>query len=94
MDALCYPDRTPHTGLLEVKQVYRPVRVTNGDADGKFTINSLLRFIDAGEYLDGKWEITFDGGKAAEGSFTFSVPPMGMAEITIPETAGTLEKDA
>ena len=94
MDALCYPDRKPHTGLLEVKQVYRPVRVTGGDADGKFTINSLLRFIDAGEYLDGKWEITFDGGKAAEGSFTFSVPPMGMTEITIPETAGTFEKDA
>ena len=30
MDALNYPDRTPHTGLLEAKQVYRPVRVTAG----------------------------------------------------------------
>ena len=26
-DGLVYPDRTPHTGLKEAKQVYRPVRV-------------------------------------------------------------------
>ena len=94
MDALCFPDRTPHTGLLEVKQVYRPVRVTAGDTPGEFTINSLLRFIDAGKYLGCKWEITYDGGKASEGSFTFSVPPMGACGITIPVAAGTFEKDA
>jgi len=94
MDALCYPDRTPHTGLLEVKQVYRPVRVTKGDTPDRFVINSLLRFIDAGEYLCCKWEITYDGGKASEGSFTFSVPPMGSAVIEIPEVAGEFENDA
>ncbi len=27
-DGLVYPDRRPHTGLLEAKQVYRPVRVS------------------------------------------------------------------
>lgn len=27
VDGLVYPDRTPHTGLLEYKNVYRPVRV-------------------------------------------------------------------
>ena len=32
MDGLVYPDRTPHTGLLEFKNVYRPVRVTGFDA--------------------------------------------------------------
>ncbi len=94
MDALCYPDRTPHTGLLEVKQAYRPVRVTAGKTAGTFVINSLLRFIDAGEFLDCKWEITCDGGKASEGSFTFSVPPMGTVETAIPETSGTFENDA
>ena len=94
MDALCYPDRTPHTGLLELKQVYRPVRVTKGDAPGSFTINSLLRFIDAGDHLDCRWEITYDGGKAAEGSFTFSVSPMGTAEISVPEACEAFGKDA
>ena len=27
IDGLVYPDRTPHTGLKEVKNVYRPVRI-------------------------------------------------------------------
>ncbi len=94
MDALCYPDRTPHTGLLELKQVYRPVRVTKSDAAGKFTINSLLRFIDSGEFLDCKWEITEKYGGRKSGGFTFSVPPMGIAEITVPEAAGAFESDA
>ena len=89
MDALCYPDRTPHTGLLEVKQAYRPVRVTACRTDGTFVITSLLRFIDAGEYLDCKWELMSEYGALLCGSFTFSVPPMGETEIVIPEAAET-----
>ena len=90
MDALCYPDRTPHTGLMEVKQVYRPVRVFKGDEPGKFILASQLRFIDAGKFLNCKWEITYDGGKSAEGSFDFSVEPWSKTEVTIPEAAGNL----
>lgn len=93
MDALCYPDRAPHTGLLELKQVYRPVRVTEGKDAGIFVINSLLRFTDAGEYLDCRWEITCDGGKAAKGCLSFTVLPMGSAEISIPEAAGSFDND-
>lgn len=93
MDALCYPDRKPHTGLLEVKQVYRPVRVTRGAAPGEFLLHSLLRFIDAGDFLGCRYEITFDGGKPAEGYFDFSVSPMGTAAVTIPEAAAKFDKD-
>ena len=92
MDALCYPDRTPHTGLLEVKQVYRPVRVKQ-TAPNRFMINNQLRFIDAGKFLACRWEITFDGGKAAEGSFEFSAEPMGSAEVTIPEAVQNFVHD-
>ena len=94
MDALCYPDRTPHTGLLEVKQVYRPVRVTAGSEPGKFVISSLLRFIDAGKYLSGYREITCGGDVLAQGTFGFSVPPAGTAEISVPEAAGPFDRDA
>lgn len=31
MDGLVYPDRRPHTGLLEFKNIYRPARVTHYD---------------------------------------------------------------
>ncbi len=94
MDALSYPDRRPHTGLRETKQVYRPVRVLKGEQDGEFKINSLLRFIDAGEYLDCRWEITFDGGKACDGTFDFNLPPMGETKVYIPEATQEYEKDA
>ncbi len=92
MDALCFPDRRPHTGLLEVKQVYRPLRVRQ-TSPGRFIIDSHLRFIDAGEYLDCKWEMTHDGGKDAAGGFSFSVSPMGSTQISIPEAAQSFEQD-
>ncbi len=93
MDALCYPDRTPHTGLFELKQVYRPVRVSRGDSADRFIIQSLLRFIDAGEYLACRWEITYDGGIAAQGEFIFNTTPMGTAAVIIPEAAQAFAQD-
>lgn len=92
MDGLVYPDRRPHTGLLELKQVYRPVRVEKGDTDGKFVIRNLLNFVNAGDTLDGRFEITYDGGIYAKGKFDFSVTPMGTTEITIPEATESYEK--
>ncbi len=85
MDGLCYPDRTPHTGLLEAKQVYRPVRVEKGDQDGEFVIKSFLSLVNAGELLSCEYEITELGIKTAGGSFDFSVLPMENCVITIPE---------
>lgn len=94
MDALCYPDRRPHTGLMELKQVYRPVRVSAGNEPGTFIINSLMCFIDAGKILDCRWEITYDGGMVYGGTTEFSVPPMGNVLIRVPEATAEYEKDA
>ena len=91
MDGLVYPDRRPHTGLLEVKQVYRPVRVEKGQGEGVFLINSFLNFVNAGELLDGSYEITYDGGVKATDSFDFSVSPMGSTEITVPQAAESFD---
>ena len=85
MDALTYPDRTPHTGLYEVKQVYRPVRVEKGDNLGEYRIKSLLCHMNAGEYLEGSYEITYDGGKREGKTFELDVPALGSMNITIPE---------
>ena len=94
MDGLVYPDRRPHTGLLELKQVYRPVRVEKGADDSTFILRNLLNFTNAGDILDGRYEITYDGGKYAEGTFSFSIPPMGETEIKIPEAAKAYVKTA
>ena len=82
MDALTYPDRTPHTGLLELKQVYRPVRVEKG-GKGVFLFRSFLEFVNAGDFLDCRYEVTDCKGLLAEGKTEFSVQPMASAEISI-----------
>lgn len=85
MDALTYPNRTPHTGLLELKQVYRPVRVEK--TSNGFIFKSLLDFEDAGELLDCRYEATCNGEVVKNGKVEFSIPPMGSAEIGSPITA-------
>lgn len=85
MDALTYPDRTPHTGLLELKQVYRPIRVKRGKASDSFIFESLLEFENAGELLDCRYEITDETGVIFENTAEFSVNPMSQCEITVPE---------
>ena len=45
MDGLVYPDRTPHTGLLELKNVARPARAEGFDAEGgTLTVRNCLDF--------------------------------------------------
>ena len=88
MDGLCYPDRRPHTGLLELKQVYRPVRVSKGEKDGTFVIQSFLAFANAGELLNGSYEIMEEGDVIKKGSFDFAVEPLGKTTIELPDVAG------
>lgn len=93
MDALCYPDRTPHTGLLEAKQVYRPVRVYSTDTPEKFIIKNFLAFVNAGDYLKGYYEITDCNGIIATGSFDFACEPMGEAFVTVTEVSEAYENE-
>lgn len=93
MDAVTYPDRRPHTGLLELKQVYRPIRVKKGCTPSLFVFESMLEFENAGDILDCRYEITFDGGIYAEGKVDFSLLPRGNVEIHVPEAAKCFEND-
>ncbi|MCM1330549.1 MAG: DUF4981 domain-containing protein [Ruminococcus sp.] len=92
MDGLVYPDRTPHTGLLELKQVYRPIRISGGK-DGKFIFNSTLEFENAGNFLDCRYEITCDGSLLGDGTVDFTVQPMSSTEIFIPQSVGLAEHE-
>ncbi len=86
MDGLVYPDRTPHIGLLEAKQAYRPVVVTKGEKDGSYIFTNKLLFADADKLLNCKYEITDMGKIIAEGDVEFSLPADGKTVVTIPET--------
>ena len=62
MDGLVFPDRTPHTGILEYKNVYRPVRVVSYDQEtGKLVLHNYLDFDDLKDYLDIRFEVIKDG---------------------------------
>lgn len=93
-DGLVYPDRTPHTGLLELKQVYRPVRVSAGNAPGEFIFSSTLEFEDAGKLLGCRYEMTCGGAVTSSGSLDFSVDPMGSAVVTVPEAAENNDQES
>ena len=62
MDGLVYPDRTPHTGLLEYKNVYRPVRVVSYEPEtGSLVLHNYMDFDDISDYADILYEVTVDG---------------------------------
>lgn len=90
MDGLVYPDRTPHTGLLEYKNVYRPVRVVSYDAARKeLKLHNYLNFLDLKEYVSISYEVTCDGICVDLGELpAFSIEPQGEAvttlDITVP----------
>lgn len=52
MDGLVYPDRTPHTGLLEYKNINRPVRALSLDKiNNKVKLKNMLDFKNINEFL-------------------------------------------
>ncbi len=67
MDGLVYPDRKPHTGLLELKNVIAPVRTEAVNLkQGELKITNLNYFTDlSGTALN--WKVEKDGTVVAEG---------------------------
>lgn len=62
MDGLVYPDRTPHTGLKEFKNVHRPARVISYEQEtGKAILHNYLDFTDLKDYVAVTWEVRCDG---------------------------------
>ena len=62
MDGLVYPDRRPHTGLLEYRNVYRPVRVISFEQDtGKLVLKNYMDFINLKDYVEIHYEVSCDG---------------------------------
>ncbi len=62
MDGLVYPDRTPHTGLMEFKNVHRPARVTEFCQEKKeISIRNYMDFVNLKDYLTAQYEVFCDG---------------------------------
>ena len=93
LDGLVYPDRTPHTGLLEYKNVHRPLRASYDLERKVVTLENHLDFTDPSGRVSAAWSLTLDGTQIAQGSLTSqdplrpdeipSIPPHGSAEIPL-----------
>lgn len=85
MDGLVYPDRRPHTGLLEFKNINRPVRITGYDeTNGVLTLHNYMDFTDIRDYLTMSYEVTCDGQIIASGNIDVpSVAPHGDGTISL-----------
>lgn len=91
MDGLVYPDRTPHTGLLEYKNVYRPARVVSFDQRTQdLKIRNCMEFTDLAVCCKIRYEVCCDGVSVEQGTvMPFSVMPGQVGTVrmcmTIPQ---------
>lgn len=82
-DGLLFADRTPSPGLLELKKVFEPVRITRvpGGAvrvENRFTFRSLA-------HLEFSWSLSDDGVEVAAGTCRVGPLPAGaIAELEAP----------
>lgn len=89
MDGLVYPDRTPHTGLKEVKNVYRPIRINPIYLDkGVYEFINTYDFTELSEKLICKYEVTEKGRILLFDEITINLPAKTKKIITIPKLAG------
>ncbi len=92
-DGLVFPDRRPHQGLLELKNVVKPVHVSY--ETGKLRIKNLRCFRDLSD-LSLHWELYGNGKLMAEGDVaSLAVAPGKSRTYPLPHfQAATTGKDA
>ena len=87
MDGLVYPDRTPHQGLLEFRNVYRPARLVNSDpAAGRFTFWNTLDFTPLRQAVSIRYTVRQQGQDLFSGEVPadqLNIPPHGRGEVTL-----------
>lgn len=86
MDGLVYPDRRPHTGLLEYKNVYRPIRVEAFDeAEKIITFRNYLDFTNTRDAVLMRYEVSCDGRVIQQGEIEpLSMEPGQSASAGLP----------
>ena len=86
LDGLVCPDRTPHTGLLEYWNVYRPARVVSYSQEtGALTLHNYLDFTALEDAVRLSYEVTQDGRPVASGEVPegWHVPPQGEGTVSL-----------
>jgi len=92
IDGLVYPDRRVHTGLLEYKNVIRPVRLVDWDIEkGLFTFANKLDFSNLKDRVLIRYELKRDGNPIMDGmieDIDISPHETGSVRLNIPKQTG------
>jgi len=87
MDGLVYPDRRPHTGLKEFKNVNRPARIREINLEaGSFDIRNMLDFTPLGEHVTLSYAVRQGGREVFKGEVPeaqLNIPPHGESELQL-----------
>ncbi len=84
LDGLVYPDRKPHTGQLEYKNVHRPLRAVYDMEKQVLVVENHLDFLDPADQISAAWSLTLDGTEIAGGSLPLpSIPTHTEREIPL-----------
>ncbi len=84
VDALMYPDRTPHTGMTEYGHVLRPVRAELTDEEkGRLRIRNLYAFTALSD-LQALWRVEYMGRTLRQGTFVTRTAPGRVSYVTLP----------
>lgn len=89
VDGLVYPDRTPHTGLKEYWNVYRPARVVSFEQESSsLCLKNYMNAVDLKDYLFLTYEVTCDGIMTEQGKIILqeSILPRMKGKISLPIT--------
>ena len=87
MDGMVFPDRQPHTALLEYKNVYRPLRSEYDPSSGQLTISNYMNFTDPKDTVSASYALILDGTRISEGPVSIpSILPGKSSSIDLPLT--------
>ena len=84
-DGLTYPDRTPHTGLLELKQCYRPLKIELGDEPGTYRLTNRMTFAAFEDLFEASYEIKEYGTMLIDGKLDIKLPGGATTTLAIPD---------
>ena len=91
VDGLVSPDRKPHTGMKEYKEVIKPIHLSFDG--GKLKIKSLRCFTSLAD-LDFYWTLNRNGKPVAEGRILAPAIPAGKSRTFLLPMPATMDTDA
>lgn len=85
VDGMVSPDRRPHVGLLEYKNVLRPARARLEEGGRRVRLASKMDFVDLRDYLTVEYTLTRDGEEWERGWLELpSIPPRAEGSCPLP----------